>query len=123
MLTRCFYLLVLLMLAPAASAQITTPRVTTAGGSKVATLEEQLINRLRATTEDRQEYIRLVVAKVEQGALDQGRVLAIARYAMNKNPQLPFPYFERPMRLEAERNGIYLPPVRLLAGTAPRQFQ
>lgn len=121
MLVKSFLLLAVLVLAhwvftATASAQITPSRSTSTAGPKVATLEEVLINRLRATTEDRQQYIRLVVAKVDQGVFDRGRILAIERYAISKNPQLPFPYFERVMRLEAERNGVYLPPVRLLAG-------
>lgn len=120
MLVRCLCVLILGMLCRSASAQITPPRITSASGPRVATLEEVLINRLRATTDDRQEYIRLIVAKVDQGVFDRGRILAIERYAIKKNPRFPFPYFERVMRLEAERNGVYLPPVRLLAGTGPR---
>lgn len=116
MLARFFCLLTLLTLVQTATAQITERRITSAVGPKVATLQEVLTNRLRATTDERQEYIRLVVAKVDQGVFDRGRILAIERYAIRKNPRMPFPYFERVMRLEAERNGVYLPPVRLLAG-------
>jgi len=89
-------------------------------GTKTATLEDQLINRLRATTEDRQAYIRIVVAKVESGDFDRGKVLAMERYAIKKNPSFPFPYFERIMRAEADRVGVYLPPVQLLARSNSR---
>jgi hypothetical protein len=89
-------------------------------GTQTATLEDQLINRLRATTEDRQAYIRLVVAKVNTGEFDRRRILAMERYAIKKNNAFPFPYFERIMRAEAERVGVYLPPVQLLAGSNPR---
>jgi len=89
-------------------------------GTQTATLEDQLINRLRATTEDRQAYIRLVVAKVNTGEFDRGRILALERYAIKKNSSFPFPYFERVMRAEAERVGVYLPPVQLLAGGSAR---
>jgi hypothetical protein len=89
-------------------------------GTQTATLEDQLINRLRATTEDRQAYIRLVVAKVNTGDFERGRVLALERYAIKKNSMFPFPYFERVMRAEAERVGVYLPPVQLLAGGTAR---
>lgn len=98
------------------SGQIVTP----ARGTQTATLEDQLINRLRATTEDRQTYIRMVVAKVNSGDFDRGRILALERYAIKKNPTFPFPYFERVMRAEAERVGVYLPPVQLLAGGTAR---
>ena len=84
----------------------------------MATLDEQLINRLRATTDERQTYLRIIAAKTEQGVFDQRRILAIERFAMKRNPNFPFPYFERAMRNEAERLGVYLPPVRLLAGPA-----
>lgn len=89
-------------------------------GTQTATLEDQLINRLRATSEDRQAYIRLVVAKVDSGEFERGRVLALERYAIKKNPTYPFPYFERVMRAEAERVGVYLPPVQLLARSNSR---
>lgn len=111
-------LLRLLLLAawwPAAetSAQIVPPL---AGRSGVAKLEDQLIVRLRATSEDRQAYIRLVVQRIEQGQFELPRVRAIERYAIKRNPRFPFPYFERAMRVEAERLGVFLPPVPLLIG-------
>src|SRR5690554_6923846 len=102
MLVRLFGWLMLLAWAPVAYGQITASRVTSADGPRVATLEEQLINRLRATTDERQSYIRLIVAKTEQGMFDQGRILAIERYAIKKNPRFPFPYFERVMQFEAQ---------------------
>jgi hypothetical protein len=96
-------------------AQITVPLETSTSGVQVATLEQQLINRLKATTEDRQAYIRLVVQKTETGELETARVIGIERYAIRRNPNYPFPYFERAMRHEASKLGIYLPPVQLLA--------
>lgn len=98
-------------------AQLTAPRVTTATEGRVATLEEQLINQLRATTEERKAYVRMVVQLTNNGELDRRLVIAIQRYASRKNPQFPFPYFERAMRFEAEKRGIELPPVQLLAGS------
>jgi len=50
-------------------------------------------------------------------------LIAIQRYAMRRNPQFPFPYFERAMRFEAEKVGIDLPPVQLLAGSKSTQMQ
>ncbi|TVQ02692.1 MAG: hypothetical protein EA381_02745 [Planctomycetaceae bacterium] len=98
-----------------ARAQLTTPIGQGVGGNQVATLDQQLINRLRATTEDRQAYIRLVVRKTETGELDRARVLAMERFAIKQNPRFPFPFFERAMKFESERVGVFLPPVRLLA--------
>jgi hypothetical protein len=101
-----------------ASAQITPPTNSGYRGTQAASLEDQLINRLKATTEDRQAYIRLVVQRVDAGIIDKGRVLAFERYAIRKNPHFPFPFFERAMRAEANRLDIYLPPVKLLAGVS-----
>jgi len=99
-------------------AQLTDPRGLSSSSSQVATLEEQLINRLRATTEDRRAYIRMIGTLITNGTFEQRYVVAIERYALRKNPQFPFPYFERAMRFEAEKRGIELPPVQLLAGSA-----
>jgi hypothetical protein len=103
--------------AAPAHAQLTVPRITSATDSRTATLEEQLVNRLRATTEEKRAYIRLVVQLVEDGQFEQRYVVAIERYAIRKNAQFPFPYFERAMRFEAEKRGIELPPVQLLAAS------
>ncbi len=100
------------------AAQITEPRITTATDNRTATLEEQLINRLRATTDDRKAYIRLIVDHVNAGRIESRLVIAIQRYSIRKNPGFPFPYFERAMRFEAGKRGIDLPPVELLAGSA-----
>lgn len=104
-----------------AQAQLSDPRANPYGTSNTPTLEEQLVNTLRATTEDRKAFIHLVVQYVDAGTLDRRMVVAIQRYAQRKNPSFPFPYFERAMRFEAEKLGITLPPVRLLAG-APSTY-
>ena len=107
--------LAVLASASTSQAQLTTRRITSATENKVATLDEQLINQLRATTEDRKAFIRMVVLLVDQERFEKGHLLAIQRYAMRRNPDFPFPYFERAMRFEAEKVGITLPPVQLLA--------
>lgn len=99
-------------------AQLSGSPGTTSSGTRVATLDEQLINRLRATTDERKAYIRLISTLVDNGRLEQRMVVGIERYAIRKNPQFPFPYFERAMRFEAQKRGIELPPVQLLAGSA-----
>jgi len=109
--------------ASTSHAQLTTRRVTSATENKVATLDEQIINQLRATTEDRKAFIRMVVLLVDQERFEKGHLLAIQRYAMRRNPDFPFPYFERAMRFEAEKVGITLPPVQLLAGSKSIQVR
>lgn len=103
--------------AGTADAQVSERNGVKPTGNRVATLDEQLVNQLRATTEERKAYVRLVVQLVESGRLEQSYVQAITRYAIRKNPQFPFPYFERAMRFEAQKRGITLPPVQLLAGS------
>lgn len=95
-------------------AQITGPRVTT---RPLATLEEQLTNRLKATTDERRDYVRLIVRNVENGRLESKLVVAVERYAIRRNPQFPFPFFERALRYEAAKIGVNLPSVRQFAST------
>ena len=103
--------------ASTSEAQISDKSTFEPTGSRTATLEQRLVNQLRATTEERKAYIHLVVELVNNGQFDRRYLLAIERYAVRKNPQFPFPYFERAMRFEAEKRGITLPPVALLAGS------
>ena len=103
-------------------AQLTDPRIESATESRTATLEEILINQLRATTDDRKVFLRLIVQLVDSGQFEQVQVIAISRWAIRKNPRFPFPYFERAMRFEAEKRDIELPPVQLLAGSAAVTF-
>ncbi len=100
-----------------AAAQIAGPGVPTQGDA-VASLEDQLINRLRATEEQQRGYIRRVTLLVREGKLEPRLVVAVYRYAVRRQPVYPFPYFERAMRFEAQKRGIRLPPVQLVATTA-----
>jgi hypothetical protein len=93
-------------------AQITPPRKLSTEIDRFATLEERLINRLRATREDQQAYIKFVVNRVRKGKLDVKLVVAIEQYAMRRNPHYPFPFFERALKFEASKRGIPLPSVR-----------
>jgi hypothetical protein len=100
--------------APAA-AQITTGRTLSASSDSFATLEEQLVNRLRATSLDQRAYLKFVVKQVREGRLDIRLVVGIERYAIRRNASLPFLYFERALRFEAGKRGIVLPPVQQFA--------
>ena len=70
---------------------------------RYATLQDQLINRLRATREDQQAYINHVVEQVRLEKLQTSLVIAIERYAMRRNRHYPFPFFERALRYEASQ--------------------
>lgn len=80
--------------------------------TSVATLGDQLVNRLRATTPERQSFVLEVVRRTEIGELDVGLVLAVQRYAIRRNRQFPFPFFERAIRFEAAKRNVTLPSVR-----------
>ena len=84
-----------------AQAQITTPRKLSASPDRFTSLQEQLINRLRATTEDKQAYIRRLVALVRSNKLDVKLVVAIERKALQSRPGFPFPYFDQAIKIEA----------------------
>lgn len=100
-----------------ASAQITQPRVLSAAPDRTANLTEQLVNRLRAFDQEKQSYIAMVVKKVDQGKLDAKLVIAIQSYAIRRNQEYPFPFFERALRYEAGKRGVALPTVRQYAST------
>lgn len=100
-----------------ASAQLTAPRHFGESQSSVASLEEQLINRLRATTDQQKGFLRRVSVLVREGKLEQRLVVAVYRYSLKRNSVFPFPFFERAMRFEARKRGVDLPPVQLIAVT------
>lgn len=104
-------------LADSAYAQLTVPRKLSATPDPIATLEEQLINRLKATTPERKGFVKFVVKRVRQEKLSPALVVAIERKAIRKNRFFPFPYFERAIRFEANKRNVALPPVRQFATT------
>ncbi len=103
-----------------ANAQITAPRTLSATPDPLATLEEQLVNRLHATADDQQAYLRFLLTKVREGKLETKLVIAVQQYAIRRNPQLPFLFFERAMKVEAGKRGVTMPPVRQFATVAQR---
>ena len=109
-----------LMMAANAQAQITQPRRLSSSLTKTPTLEELLINELRATREDQQEFIRFLVEKVDDDDLERRLVLAVERYSIRRNRFYPFPYFERAMRVEAAKRRVILPSVQAFATTKSR---
>ena len=115
--------LVVLVLAltatPVVVGQITSPRVLSSSRSTSATLEEQLLNRLKATRDDQRAYIKHVVALTKTGKLEQKLVVAVERYALRRNSKYPFPFFERALKYEAAKRRVVLPTVRNFASTRP----
>lgn len=105
--------------SPAVLGQITSSRVLSSGRSTSATLEEQLVNRLKATRDDQRAYVKHVVALTKSGKLDRKLVVAVERYALRRNSKYPFPFFERALKYEAAKRRVLLPTVRNFASTRP----
>ncbi len=108
-----------LMVTPVVVGQITSPRVLSSSRSTSATLEEQLLNRLKATRDDQRAYVKHVVALTKTGKLDRKLVVAVERYALRRNAVYPFPFFERALKYEAAKRRVQLPTVRNFASTRP----
>jgi hypothetical protein len=102
-------------------AQITQP-VTPRGGNQAASLNDILVNNLKATTPDQQAFLLRVVEETDNKHLEQGLALAVMRYAQRKHSAYPFPYFERAIRVEAAKRRVALPAISVVVTTkAPRR--
>ena len=77
-------------------------------GRGVASLTDQLTKGLRAVTPDQQQYVQLVVQAVDQGRLPRGLVNLVYKWSIERNPDVPFPYFQYALTVLAKRRGINL---------------
>ncbi len=107
----------LLSSADSAQAQITNSRTLSASTDRFANLQEQLINRLRATTQDKKDFLIKVVQLVKTGKLNADLVVALERYALRRHPAFPFPYFERALRFESAKRGVTVPTIQQVRST------
>ncbi len=103
-----FTLFAVALSANQADAQITAPRVLSGSQQQVATLQEQLNNQLRATTEQQRAYVAYLVQQVRKGRLDLRLLIAVKKKAVLKNRYYPFPFFERAIRFEAAKRNVTL---------------
>ncbi len=72
-------------------------------------LIDQLSNGLRVSRPSDRQFLQAIVDRVDQGILPQGMVNLIYRWAIQKNHDVPFPYFQFAMRELSRRRGIILP--------------
>ncbi len=79
------------------------------GDSNTEFLEEQLRTGLRVVTEGQRRYIDQIVMLVRQGRLPRPLVNLVARWAVERNPSVPFPYFQYALRVLAKRRRISVP--------------
>ncbi len=77
-----------------------------------AALDDYLISRLRATTDDQRQYVREIVKLVDQNKLEKRVVLALERYARRKSPYFPLPVYERALRVEGFKRGVTVPTLK-----------
>ncbi|MEM7476358.1 MAG: hypothetical protein AAF483_15300 [Planctomycetota bacterium] len=75
----------------------------------IVSLEDQLSKGLRITTVAQQTYIRQIVQLVELGRLPRAMVNLLFTWARQRNPKVPFPYFQYALRALAKRRGIAVP--------------
>ncbi|MEO1526020.1 MAG: hypothetical protein AAFX06_11330 [Planctomycetota bacterium] len=122
-LLSCVFALTVL-LGGECQAQITTPQILSAQTNKRATIEDYLINRLRATTDDQKAYVREILQLVDQRRLDLKLVLALQRRARAKRPHFPLPIFEQTIRFEGRKRGVAVPTLQEIVarnGASARQ--
>jgi hypothetical protein len=77
-------------------------------GQNVVSLEDQLINGLRVTTPGQRAFVNVVVLRVNQGRLPRSMVNLVYKWAINRNPDVPFPYFQFALRILARKRNIAL---------------
>jgi hypothetical protein len=109
----------MVMMASTATAQIGTTQPTDAS-RRIPTLRDQLINGLKATRREEQQWLEEIALLVGNRTLGRDLVSAVFKWARRRNPEHPFPYFERGLRALAQRRRIQLPPFeyRLASGGA-----
>jgi hypothetical protein len=76
---------------------------------QTVSLKDQLKFGLRVTTPQQEAYIDQVVLLVDQGQLPRSLVNIVYRWAIERNPRVPLPYFQIALRTLAERRGITVP--------------
>lgn len=119
---RSYVILVaLLAVGSSAQAQIVAPN-TTMSAPYVSTLQDQLVNGLRATRVEQQAFLKNIVQLHDQKTLDSRLINAVYRWSVRRQPQYPFPYFERAIRIESMKRGVYLPPIALVNNSGTLQL-
>lgn len=77
-------------------------------GRGAASLTDQLTKGLRAVGPEQQQFVQAVVAAVDQGRLPQGLVNLVYKWSLERNPSVPFPYFQYALTELSRRRGVNL---------------
>jgi len=86
--------------------QVAVAEETDPPGVDIADLQQQLESMLKARLPSEFEFIDRVVELVTEKKFSVGMVKSISQWAVRKNKKIPFPYFQRAMRILAERQGV-----------------
>ncbi|MCA9193159.1 MAG: hypothetical protein KDB03_15405 [Planctomycetales bacterium] len=115
MLRRRFWLKAAMLsaLAPISSVGLAQQAFSTNGAENIdathlVELETQLKNGLRVVTPEQLQFVQLVVLRVRQGIVPRAMVNLLYKWALERNPKVPYPYFEYAMRALSKRRGIAL---------------
>ncbi len=73
-------------------------------------LEDQLRFGLRCARPEQLQYVHRVSQAVEQGRLPRAMVNLVYRWAIDRHPSVPFPYFQFALEELARRRGISISP-------------
>jgi hypothetical protein len=71
-------------------------------------LRTQLLTGLRVVQPSQVAYVDRVVRTVQQGKMSEAMVQLIYRWSIQRNPRVPFPYFQLAMQALTDRRGIVL---------------
>ena len=77
-------------------------------GVRVADLQDQLEGGLKARLPNEFAFIDRVVQAVKDRELSIAEVKSVFQWARRKNKKVPFPYFERAMRIIAAQKEVDL---------------
>ena len=75
---------------------------------KNANLNETLRSVLKCRRQEEFAFVESVAEKVEQGDLPRPMVLSMMKWAKERRPEFPFPYFKEGIKRQAAKIGVML---------------
>ncbi|MBL8870626.1 MAG: hypothetical protein JNK90_12585 [Planctomycetaceae bacterium] len=78
----------------------------TGSGRGIVDFEVQLSRGLRTFLPQQKAFVSSVVLLVQQGKISRAMVNTVYTWSLQRNPSVPFPYFEFAMRALARRRGV-----------------
>ncbi len=78
------------------------------GEQNVVSLEDQLLNGLRTVTPAQRQFVKKVSMYVRMGKLPRAMINLVYDWALQRNPKVPYPYFEFAMKVLSRRRGVLL---------------